>query len=157
MAICLPSNYFIVSFYSGFNATADEFFSPSSVRVAGLGTKITPVDHLHQLPTSRIYANLNATLPTFMRVTRTGWIFNTLRAVSRCHPEVLHPPRSAYPPNAPLLLLGARDPCCLDLDGLNLGWSWVPVKWKAVEFIDLNLADLCSQFAGPYFAGIKKD
>ena len=31
------------------------------------------------------------------------------------------------------------------------------MEWRAVEFIDLNLADFCSQFAGPYFAGTKKD
>ena len=40
LAICLPSDYSIVSFYSGFNTTANELLSPSSNRVAG-GTKIT--------------------------------------------------------------------------------------------------------------------
>ena len=81
LAISLPSDYSIVSSYSGFNTTVYELFGPSSVRAVGLGTKITPVDRLHQLPTSRTYTYLlNVTLPRFARVTRLGWIFQHVPA-----------------------------------------------------------------------------
>ena len=30
-----------------------------------------------------------------------------------------------------------------------------PVKWKVVKFVDLRLAESCSQFAGLHLAGIK--
>ena len=109
LAICPRPDYSIDLFYSGFNTTAYEVLGPPSVRVAGLRTKITPVDRLHQLPTSRIYANaLNETLPRFARVMRTGWIFqhvpaglslpprsSSFAAISSPTQRTSSPPRSA--------------------------------------------------------------
>ena len=133
LAISLPSDYSIVSSYSGFNTTAYELFGPSSVRAVGLGTKITPVDRLHQLPTSRTYTYLlNVTLPRFARVTRSGWIFQHVPAALTLPPRNSSSAAISSPtPSAPLLPLGVRrpesvrDPCNLDFGGLGLCWNWV--------------------------------
>ena len=78
LAICLPSDYSIVSFYSGFDTTAYELLSPSFNRVAG-GTKIT-----HRCPILCCPPECMPISSTYLwrglRVTRTGRIFQHVPA-----------------------------------------------------------------------------